>query len=188
MFIEDPATRVKAQVKSNQKLAVEAVTVTRAAYFADVEDESYLLATGGFISLTTTDTETGLLYLKYTGTGHLHLTSIRTCGTAANKWLMYKNPTGGTLISNAVAATVTNTKLESSNTLSCTFYKGVDGDTISGGTVMENWINAVGHSTENFGGALILAKNDSIGLSVEVSSAADVCVRILAYVDGGVVL
>lgn len=181
-------TGYSVEVKSNNKLAVESVTTGRASYYADVEEASYLISTGGFISLTTTDTETGILHIKYTGNGHLHLTSIRTSGTAVNKWLLYKNVTTGTLISNAVAGSVYNSAIYSSNTLSSTIYKGADGYTVTDGTIIENWINAAGHSTENFDGALILSKNDTLTLTTEVSSAADVCVRILCFEDAGIVL
>ena len=81
-----------------------------------------------------------------------------------------------------------NAKFDSSNTVSCDCYKGANGSTLTGGTIIENWINAMGHSTEEFDGVLILAKNDSLALTCEVSSAADVCVRVLAFVDAGVVL
>jgi len=189
MIIESgEGNRYKAEVKSNNKLATEAVVASRAAYQADVEGQSYLFSTGGFISITTVDTETGIFYIKYNGEGHLHLTSIRTCGTASNLWKFYKNPTGGTLISAATAAESNNTKFDSSNTVDVNCYKGANGSTLTGGTVIENWINAMGHSTEEFDGVLILGKNDSLALTCQVPSSASVCVRILGFVDAGVVL
>lgn len=187
-FIKDGTGQgYNAKVFDNNKLAVQSVSQSRLAYFADTEKASYLIATGGFISLTTTDTETGILYLKYTGDGDLHITSIRTCSTASNKWLLYKNPTTGTLISNATAGISNNTNFGSSNVLPATVYKGADGATLTNGSIIENWINASGHSTEEFDGVLILQKNDSIALTCEVPSAADACVRILAFEDSGAV-
>lgn len=188
-LIEDgKGTGVKAEVKPNNKLAVEAISASRAAYIADVNEKSFMFATGGFISLSTTGVNNGIFYLKYTGEGHLHIDSIRACGTGVQKWLLYKDVTTGTLVSTATAASVNNTKLDSSAVLSYTAYKGADGLTVTDGTIIENFINNGGHSTEIFDGTLILGKNDSIAMTCEVTASIDVCVRILAFEDAGTVL
>jgi hypothetical protein len=46
----------------------------------------------------------------------------------------YKNPTGGDLLSGAVADIVENRNAGSGNTLNATVLKGADGDTVTGGT------------------------------------------------------
>lgn len=188
LFIKDgTGAGYNAKVFSNNKLAVQSVSQGRAAYFADVEEASYLIATGGFISITTANTETGVFYMKYTGDGDFHITSIRTCGVETNKWLLYKDASTGTLISNAVSGVITNTSIASSNLAPITCYKGAEGDTVTNGTVIENWINGMGHSTEDFDGVLVLKKNDSLALTCEVPMASDVCVRILGFEDTGAV-
>ena len=190
MIIEDgTGNGNKAKVTDDNKLQTESVSISRAGYIADAKGGNYLMSTGGFITLTTTGVEHGIMHLKYNGEGHLHINSIRTCGTVSQKWLIYRDSSTGTLISDATAGTVVNTKLESSNQLDCDFYKGANGSTVTNGTVIENLINHNGHSNEIFDGTLILGKGDSLTLTCELpTTSGDVCVRIMAFEDGGTVL
>ena len=187
MLIEDGKGNGNiAEVKDNQKLATESVSIPRKAYIADANELSFMFSTGGFITLTSG--ESAIMYIQYTGNGHLHIDTIRTCGTGVQKWKMYKQSTGGTIVSNAVAAATSNTNLSSSNQPSSTVYKGAQGYTQTGGTIFENWINNGGHSLENYDGTLILAKNDVLVLTCEVSSSIDVCARIICFEDAGSIL
>lgn len=178
---------ISAEVKSNNKLATEAVTTTRAAYFADVLDSSYIVANGDYVSLTTLNTQTAILYLKYTGEGDLHISNIRTCGDVHQKWKLYKNITGGTILS-GTNALLNNSRFNTSSELDATAKYGADGTTLSGGDLIEVWINHEGHSIEDYDGALILGKNDSVTLTCEVMSAGEVCARIFCFEDEGAVL
>ena len=173
----------KAQVKANNKLSTDSLVFDRSAYISDSTEQSYLVSTGGFINITSTGTETGILYLKYTGTKALYITSIRTCGMEAQKWLMYKDSTTGTLITNGTAASIKNTNLRSSNELSATALYGANGRTVTNGTTIDNWINHSGHSIEELAGVVILGKNNSVTLTCEVMTATEVCVRILCFED-----
>lgn len=166
------------KVNSDNQMETYTVAEPKSSYVSNAKGSSYLLATGGFISITSG--ESAVFYIKYTGEKLLHIDSIRSCGNQSQKWRMYKDSTGGTITSGA-AAVKGNANLTSSNSLSATVLKGADGLTVTGGSVMENWINNMGHSIEDYQGAVIMGKDDVIVLTCEVDTAADVCVRVLCY-------
>jgi len=143
-----------------------------------------MFSTGAFISLTTTGAETGIFYLKNTSTTKsLFIHDIRTCGDVVQKVTFYKNPTGGTLVTDETAAQSTNLNFTSSNTPDATVYKGADAKTVTGGTWLGQHINHVGHSNVSTGDALVLGRNDSLAVTFEVASAGDVCVAIVGYFE-----
>ena len=144
--------------------------------------ECYIFSTNGFISITTTDTETGIFYVKNTSLSRdLYLSTIRTCGTQVQKVTMYKNPTGGTLVTDETAGQATNLNFKSNNTAQASVFKGANGKTVSGGTHLGQHINNIGHSTESTQDALILGRNDSFAITFELAVAGTVCVACEAY-------
>lgn len=187
MFViqDGTGTGKRVGVNDDNRLRAESIAISRQAFIAQKRSDAYLFCTNGFVSITTTGTEHGIFYIKYTGEYEFHIDSIRTCGTVGNRWLLYKNPTTGTLISGATNGNVINTNLQSNNEFEGLAYKGGDGSTITDGTVMENWINNTGHSTELFDGTIILGKNDSVAVSTVLDSAGLVCIRILGFLDFG---
>lgn len=179
-IIEDGTGKgYKVKVNEYNKFEVDSITHSEISWRSEENGQSYIVATDGFISLTSG--ESAILYIKYTGEKHLHIANLRTCGTGVQKWRMYKNSTNGTIISGASAATVVNMNFTSSNILSLVAYKGADGNTQTGGSSTDNWINNGGHSLEDFDGSVILGKNDSLVITCEASSAIDVCARFLVY-------
>jgi len=183
MKIEDGTGSGRFAAVDTTKRLKTAAAVSSALHENSInEKQVYIFSTGGFISITSTGTETGVFYLKNTSsTKYLFINSIRTCGTQIQKVLIYKDPTGGTLISTANAAESTNLNLTSSNTSESTQYYGANALTVTGGTHIANHINHVGHSTMNLDDALVLGKNNSIAITFEVDTAADVCVAIEGY-------
>lgn len=180
VIIEDGTGKgYKAKVDKNGQVSVKASTQSEASFISHEQGGAYIIATGSFTSVTSG--ESGLLYIKYTGDKQLHIANVRTCGTGVQKWRMYKDVTTGTLVSGANAASVNNANITSKNVLDEISYKGVDGSTITDGTVMDQWINNGGHSSEEFDGIVVLGKGDSIAFSCEVSSSIDVCIRVICF-------
>lgn len=172
------------KIDSNNRAVTQAIIKDEMTDVSERDGEAYIFASGDFTALTTTDTETGFFYLLNDNPDkELHIKSIRTCGDVVQKWRLYKEVSGGTLISNAVAGSSNNINLTKSNTAQATVYKGADGDTVTGGTMLEHWINGVGYSTEDLDGALVLGKGDSLTLTAEVPTAGDLCCRIVAYYE-----
>lgn len=183
MIIQDgKGTGSKVQVDDQNRMRAFADTRSINAEVSEDDGESYVFSHDDFIAISTTNTETGILHVKNTNaTKKLHIVSIRTCGAVINKWKLYKNSNAGTLITDQTAGNSQNLNVTSSNTAGVTVYKGAEGKTVSGGTMLGHLINDIGHSEEPFDGALILGRNDSIELSVEVPSAGDVCCRVIGY-------
>lgn len=102
------------------------------------EGNSYGLSTQE-ITITT---GSSLLYIKNTGVNDIVLFRTifsfpETDGTAGGYWKVTarKNPSGGTLISGGSAVTPTNRNFASGKTATATVLKGVDGSTVTNGTV-----------------------------------------------------
>lgn len=188
-FIDDGTGKgYKAKVNNNNRLFVEAITIPRPSYYSELDESCYLIATESFIDISTTSVDNAIMYLKYNGEGHFHVVNIRTCGNGAQRWKLLKQPSTGTIIDASATITPQNINLESNKTLTSVSYKGADGNTFTNGTIIDNWINAGGHSIEEFDEALILGKGDSIGLTCEVTAAISICARIYGIEDSGDVL
>jgi hypothetical protein len=184
IVIKDGAGTGNTARVSGNRLNVQAFTRARFADVSEKNEKCYLLCTNGFISLTTTGAAQALMYIKNTSTtDHLHIENIRACGEVPQKWIIYKNATGGTLISDQTAGASNNIFLSNDNAPDLNNYIGADGKTVTGGTLIDQFINRAGHSIEDFGGAMILEKNDSISLTCEVTAAGDICLRALVYFE-----
>ena len=168
----------------DNRMNVSSREAKRFYYASRDKGQAFALVSGDFIPITTINIETGLLHIKNTSTTkNLYIENVRTCGTQIQKWKLYNNSTGGTLISGAVAGGSTNLNLTSSNEADADVYKGADLVTVTGGNMIEHWVNQIGHSVEIFNGALILGVNDSIQLTVELAVAGDVCARVIGYYE-----
>ena len=173
-----------AGVTTDHRLKTEAVEKTEIHYNSITDEEVYMFSTAGFVTISSTGTETGVFYLQNTSaTKNLILNNIRTCGNQIQKVLIYTNPTGGTLISTANAASSINFNLVSSNTSDSIQYYGANGHTVSGGTHATNHINNIGHSTMDLSNAVVLGRNDSIAITFELAVAGDVCVSVIGYYE-----
>lgn len=95
----------------------------------------------GEITLTSAN-ESGVFYLKNNSTTDVVVDRLAastmgsTGGSATERMVLrlYRNPTGGTLITNAAAAPISSNKNFGSNEIfDGLIYKGVEGDTVTGG-------------------------------------------------------
>jgi len=136
----------------------------------------------GFISLTTTGSFSGIYYLKNTHQAReFHVEFLRTCGLAAAQWQLYRNPTTGTLISGGTAVTPGNAGFSEGGALTATVLGGADGDTVTDGAVIAQWINGAGHSVQEFKGSLVLGPGDSMALVCKPTAATTVCVTLMGW-------
>lgn len=150
--------------------------------------ESYEFATGAFVTLANDTNEHAIFYLKnISATKSLFIHELRTCGTATIKWILYKNDTGGTLISDANAGVEVNHNFSSANVAAADVWAASgSGKTRSGGSWMSQHIDGLGHSNMHFAGALILGANNSLTLTATLEAAAagvECCCRIHGYYE-----
>src|SRR5210317_690783 len=163
MILDGTGQGYRLKVLEDNSIPVTAVAKSEMVNTSETTEKAFIFANGGFPSITTLNTETPILYLKNTSTTELlHIFSLRSCGTEKSKWRVRKNITGGTIISNQTEGLKNNLYLSSSTECECIVYTGVDGDTFTGGSMFEHWINDVGHSIEDFQGAIILGPEDSM--------------------------
>lgn len=182
MILDGTGQGHRLKVLEDNSIPVTAVAKSEMVDTSEKTEKAFIFANGDFPSITTLNTETPILYVKNnSATEVLHIFSLRSCGTQVSKWRVRKNITGGTIISNQVEGLKNNLNISSSTECECTVYTGVDGDSFTGGSMFEHWINDVGHSIEDFQGAIILGPDDSLTLTVEVAVAAQVCCRMIGY-------
>ena len=140
-MIEDgKGTGLRAQVNSKNRLVTETVVFDR-------EDDSisdglgYQL-TSGQVAYTSGGTPAGVFYMKNVEDVDVVLDRvvlmIGTATGATGDWFhrIIRNPTGGTLITNAIPGGISNSNHGSANILNggTDIFKGLESDTITGGT------------------------------------------------------
>lgn len=175
----------QAKVDSENKLETSSITTNLFTHTSEIKGQSYLVVSD-FISLTTTGSFNGILYIKNTSTTqNLHIQSIRTCSTetASVQQRLIKNPTTGTLISDANAGGKVNANFSSNNIFPGNVYAASgDGKTVTDGTNFTQFINrSPGHSIQEYTGAIVLGPSDSIALTAKPSAATTFCAEIQVY-------
>tara|TARA_R110000822_G_scaffold51681_2_gene134290 strand:+ start:1017 stop:1604 length:588 start_codon:yes stop_codon:yes gene_type:complete len=140
LSIKDGSTGYVAEVDSSNRLQTYAVTINENNQ-ANTKGRAYNINTG---DITLTDAvETPILYIKNNEDKDLHIAALAlwagtsTGGTATlgTKWVVERNPTAGTIVSNATAVDIeSNRNFGSNNTLLVDSYKGATGNTMTGGT------------------------------------------------------
>lgn len=128
-----------------------------------------------FVALTTTGSFNGILYLKNTSEDRrVYLFRIRMSASVAQQWKLIKNPTGGTLLTDAVAAYTENLNFRSSLTLvGNAFRASGNGKTVTGGSHVTQWASGSAVITHDLEGAVILGTNDSVALVCKPAVAGD---------------
>ena len=172
MIIQDSSTGLTAKVSINNRLQVHSITTTEASTAA-AEGDGYNINTG---LITLTDAaESGVLYIQNNEDRDLQIEFLEvilapsTGGaiTDTTRVRVYRNPTGGTLISGAVLVSNNqNRNFGTNRTLTADTYKGATGNTVTGGDViMEVFVNP--GERELLSIDMTLTKGDSVAVSYE---------------------
>jgi hypothetical protein len=125
----------RAKVDAEKRLHVHSFGVTMPEAAA-LEGDLYSL-TSGVVTLTT-DGESAIFYIKNNEDDDLFFTSQFTLiGDASGgedfaTITFYIDPTGGTIISNAIEMDANNARFTDTSVLTADTYKGVEGDTLTG--------------------------------------------------------
>lgn len=158
---------------SGNRLFTHSVVETEAIHATAVGD-SYNINTGS-VSLTST-TASGILYVKNNENRDLVIEAVAcglgNAGTVSDvaSIVLVRNPTGGTLISNATAVSMNqNRNFGSSKTLTINAYKGAEGSTVTGGNDIAQFFAAAG--SRLFAEVnMILTKGDSIAVKIDTNT------------------
>lgn len=179
----------RAKVDANNRIETFSITESRLADISLRDGESYII-TSDFVSLTTTGSFSGMLYIKNTDTDkNLFIDKVRVCGTGTSMGALqckfYKQPTAGTLISDANAGIVIPANLGSNNTFSGTVYAAsADGKTVTDGTQFSQFtIHLPGHTIQEYDGALILPGGFALAIAVQPSYATTACIEVQCWFE-----
>ena len=172
--IQDGAgSGVNAEVDSNQRLHTDAVTFSRAELEVELGN-AYNINTGT-IALTSAS-KSSVLYVKNNENEPLVIESLiyllgsSTGGTGECVITVIRNPTAGTIVSNAVDCEMAgvNRDFGSNQTLNADMYKGAEGDTItaSDGKAIESILPIAQRHRLGGVGDIVLEKGSSIGIEI----------------------
>ena len=166
---DGPVVNVK--VNERNELYVRS-TSTQENLAATTRGKSYNINTG---TITLTDSvDTPVLYLKNNENPDLHIVAVaiglgtETGGTATQSLeiTIVRNPTAGTIVSNATAVAInSNRNFGSSNVLLADAYKGATGSTMTDG-IDHLFIYAADFGRGFFEIDSVLTKGDSIGVKI----------------------
>lgn len=175
-IIQDAGTGSTAKVSSSNRLQVHSVITTEASTAASNGD-GYNINTG-LVTLTSA-TESGVLYIKNNEDQDLKIEFLEmilapsTGGVAtdATRVRVFRNPTGGTLLTGAVnVADNQNRNFGTNKLLATNAYKGTQGSTITGGNVIIEIFMQPG-KRELLGIDLTLTKGDSLAVSYQPNAS-----------------
>lgn len=159
----------RAKVSDGNRLLTQSISETQADHHSEI-GKRFNINTGD-ITLTGNATTSGVLYFKNNEEEDFHVTVAvfnlgnSTSGTGDSLIEIIKNPTTGTLISNAVAVSVnSNFNFGSASDLAATAYKGAEGYTITDGSVFASTRSSANGRIALTLGDIIIPKGSSLGI------------------------
>lgn len=190
IVIKDGAgTGKSAKVDDDNRLLTATIAEPYNAHVSKEDGLSFILASD-FVSLSTTGSFNGIMYIKNTSaSNNMFIQRIRVCGTETGsiQCRLISNPTAGTLVSDANAADQLNANLSSSNQFSAqglVYAASGDGKTVTDGSNLSNFIiRSPGHGIQEYEGSIILGPGDSIALTCKPSAATTLCAEAQVFVE-----
>lgn len=188
--IEDGAgTGKRVRVTEDNRMETFSITESRMADISLKEGEAFII-TSDFVALTTTASFSGMIYIKNTDTSkNLFIDKVRVCGTGTSmnalQCKFFKDPTTGTLISDANAGISVAANLGSNVTFTGDIYAAsADGKTVTDGTQFSQFtIHLPGHTIQEYDGALIIPGGSSLAIAVQPTAATTACIEIQCWFE-----
>jgi len=171
MIIDDgTGSGYKAKVDSDNRVHTNAISreeVVQSVFLGN----GYNINTGA-VTITNDTTDNAIFYLKNNGNDDLIVHEIliilgtSTGGVGDGTLKVFRNPTGGTIISGASAVEANvNRNFSTSNSLSVDAFKGATGSTLTGGNTLGS-TNRSGESVINFTSTpFLLKKGNTMGIT-----------------------
>lgn len=179
----------RAKVNENKRLETFSITETRIADISNRDGRSFILASD-FVSLTTTGSFNGMMYIKNTSSDrNLFVDRVRICGTGTSmnsmQCTLTKNPTTGTLISDANDGAAVPANLGSNEVFTgLTYAASGDGKTITDGTQFSQFtIHLPGHTIQEYNGSIIIPGGSAMAISLKPGAATTACVEVQCWFE-----
>lgn len=172
----------RAQVTSENKLQAQAIVETQADHHSE-RGKRFNINTGD-ITLTGNATTSAVFYFKNNEDEDFHITTViynlgtSTGGSGDSVIEIIRNPTAGTLVSNALAVAIdSNFNFGSAVDLSATAYKGAEGYTLTDGTTFASTRASSGGRIALTIGEIIIPKGSSFGIkyTTQASNTSQKC-------------
>jgi hypothetical protein len=159
----------RAKVTEGNRIFTQTISESQADHHSELGDR-FNINTGD-ITLTGNATTSAVLYFKNNEDEDFHITVVvfnlgnSTGGTGDTLIELIRNPSAGTIVSNAVAVSVdSNFNFGSAIDLSATAYKGAEGYTLTDGTVFATTRSASNGRIVLTLGEIVLPKGSSFGI------------------------
>lgn len=172
-----------AAVSSTNRLQVQAESIPSIAIASAEREDAYIATTGQTVSTLVAAGESGVIYVKNLSPSPLAIGGIQASTDQAGIWRLYRQPTGGTLLSGGTLITPQQLSFNSSKPFAGEARRGASGLTVTGGTVL-----ALGRVPASFvdlplQGSAILGQSDAFALSFtpETTNALVTANIILAF-------
>lgn len=181
-----------AAVNSNNRLETNSVVLSE-EQLSGLEGKAFAISTQPVAF--TSATESAILYMKNESTETMILDRARVMlGTATGgtgDWTIkfLRNPTAGTIVTNAVSAGITNINHASSQTPTGLYYRGVQGNTLTDGTGANFPIKSSGDGQIVFPFTRIMPTGASFGIVLTPptgTTAANAIVVVRAFYPAAV--
>lgn len=171
MIKDGTGTSYLAKVNSENRMFTDAVERNH-SQDAAIKGDAYNINTG-VITLTSAN-KSAVLYVKNNAADNLYIDTLfylignSTGGSGDMLITVLRNPTAGTIISNATAVEMNaNRNFGSSKTLDVDDYKGAEGYTFTDGTkIIESIFNQSATRAAIAVGTIVLTQGTSIGIDV----------------------
>lgn len=173
------------RVSATNRLAAEAESISAFAVASAERSAAFSITTAQTVALTAAAGESAVLYAKNGSSLPLGIGAFAVGNSAAGTWRAYVNTTGGTIISSGTAVTPVNFNAASGRQFNGDAFRGADGLTQTGGTVLVLGYAATGFNTLETAGALILGVDNSVTLTFEPDSNCNVEATILSAYSNG---
>lgn len=186
MILDGTGKAYKAKVNKDNRLETFSINEER---IADVSKSGYsFLLASDFVSLTTTGAFNGIIYIKNnSSTKDLFIKTIRVCsdGSGSVQCRIIRNPTTGTLISDANKAEQLSSNAGSNVTFDGLAYAASgDAKTVTDGSNWTQFINrSPGHSIQDYQGAILLPNGQSMALTAKPSVSTNLCIEVMAWFE-----
>lgn len=179
----------KAKINAQNRIETFSIIESRISDISNRDGRSYIL-TSDFVALTTTGSFNGMLYIKNTSTDKdLYIDRVRVCGTGTSMNAMQcrfvKNPTTGTLISDANAGISIASNLGSNEEFEGVNYAASgDGKTVTDGTQFSQFtIHLPGHTIQEYNGAIIIPNGSAMAIEVKPGAATTACIEVQCWFE-----
>lgn len=171
----------RAKVNERKELTVRSRAVSGLHDESLLGGEAYWVGTT-LIPVTTAAGYTGVLYVKNDNdTGDVIIAGwrLRLAGNVVQYWRLRVKAATGTLIDSGTDLTPSNVNVASARVLNANVKQGSNGQTVTDGKIVSEWVNNVGVENLDMEGALVLGPGDSLTLECFPQADGDVSAAVL---------